>query len=75
MQNKLINYCVIAFSFILIFTIGFPIARWLLYCFCLLAESYETINHNSKQYLPHEAKSTDTKMKVAIRLPAVTLFK
>jgi len=31
-----------------------------LYCFCLLAESYETINQtiNPKQCLPQEAKKT-----------------
>jgi len=29
--------------------------RWLLWCFCLLAESYETINHYHYQFL--QAKS------------------
>jgi len=26
--------------------------RWLLWCFCLLAESYETINHYHYHYFP-----------------------
>jgi len=44
----LISYCAIVFSFALIFANGLQLVycmRWLLWCFCLLAESYETINH------------------------------
>ena len=38
----LINYCAIVFSFALMFANGWLTALW---CFCLLAESYETIKH------------------------------
>jgi len=42
----LISYRVIVFSFALIFANGwFTACDGLLWCFCLLAESYETINH------------------------------
>jgi len=42
----LISYYAIVFSFALCsLTVGLLSVRWLFYCFCLLAESYETINH------------------------------
>jgi len=43
----LINYCAIVFSFALIFANGWLTACYGFYewCFCLLAESHETINH------------------------------
>jgi len=42
----LITFYAIVLSFALMFTDGwFTCMRWLLCCFYLLAESYETINH------------------------------
>jgi len=35
--------------------------RWLLWCFCLLAESYETINHYHYHYHPSQEASSAQK--------------